>query len=81
MASEESLSLGSPAPERSGLVDSPERWCVVCGGPLGPRKQAACSDACRTALNRKRKAEAERNRKEEIRALREAALKRLRDNP
>jgi predicted nucleic acid-binding Zn ribbon protein len=54
---------------------------VVCGGPLGPRKQAACSDACRTALNRKRKAEAERNRKEEIRALLEAALKRLRDNP
>jgi len=66
-----------PKPERSVLVDSPEPACVVCGGPRGPRKRATCSDACRAALSRTRRVDAQLERDAEIRGLLEAALKRL----
>jgi len=82
MISEESLPPTTPEPERSPLlIDSPERRCVVCGRQRGPRKRETCSDACRTALNRQRKADAERKRKAETRALLEAALENLREDP
>ena len=77
----ESLSPASPGAERSGMVGSPERWCAVCGGPLPAGKREACSDACRAALSRRRRADAERKCKEEIRALLEAALEKLREHP
>ena len=70
-----------PQPERSAVVGSPELVCVVCGGPRSPRKREACSDACRTALNRRRKADAEGKRKAELRALLEAALNKLTEDP
>ena len=44
------------------MVASPEPVCQVCGGPREPQKQAACSDRCRAALSRRRKAEAQRTR-------------------
>jgi predicted nucleic acid-binding Zn ribbon protein len=81
MSSLESLPAGYPEPERSAMVGSPERRCVVCGQPRSPRKQAACSDACRAALSRTRRADARRERNAEIRALLEAALEKLREDP
>ena len=68
-------------PERSGVVDSPEPICVICGGPRSPRKRETCSDACRAALNRQQKADAERRQKHDVGALLEAALNRLREDP
>ena len=76
-----SRSPASPEPERSALVDSPERRCVVCGEPRSPRKREACSDACRTALSRTRRVDAQRERDAEIRGLLEAALNKLKENP
>jgi predicted nucleic acid-binding Zn ribbon protein len=75
MPSPESLPVGYPEPERSALVDSPERRCAACKGPLPAGKREACSDACRAALSRRRRTDAQRERDAEIRGLLEAALK------
>jgi predicted nucleic acid-binding Zn ribbon protein len=56
------------------LPGSPDR-CVVCGRPMRPRKgKVVCSGG-------QRKAEAQRERDAEIRALLEAALNKLREAP
>ena len=55
-------------PERSAMVGSLEPLCAVCGRPRSPRKRETCSDACRTALNRRRKTDAEAARDRKIRA-------------
>ena len=81
MSFEKSPSLAGREPERSPVLGAPEPACVICGGPRNPRKWQTCSDACRTALNRQRKAEARRERDAEIRALLEAALEKLREEP
>lgn len=66
-----------PEAERSGVVASPQPVCAVCGGPRDPRKREACSDRCRAALSRRRRDEAAQRRSREVRALLEAALRRL----
>jgi predicted nucleic acid-binding Zn ribbon protein len=81
MSREKSPPLASQEPERSGVIGSAERRCAACGGPLPARKREACSDACRAALSRMRRAAAERKRKAETRALLEAALEKLREDP
>jgi predicted nucleic acid-binding Zn ribbon protein len=63
------------------MLGSPRPVCRVCGRPRSPRKRETCSDACRTALNRQRKADAERRQKADVGALLEAALNRLRETP
>ena len=78
MSSPQSLPVGNPQAERSGVVVSPEPACAVCGGARGTRRRETCSDACRAALSRTRRADAQRERDAEIRALLEAALKKLR---
>ena len=77
----ESLSPANPGAERSGVVGSPERRCATCKGPVPAGKREACSDACRAALSRMRRAKAQRERDAEIRTLLEAALQRLREDP
>ena len=72
-----SSSLASPEAERSPVVGSAERRCATCKGPLPAGKREACSDACRAALSRARRAGAQRERDAEIRTLLEAALERL----
>jgi predicted nucleic acid-binding Zn ribbon protein len=81
MSSRKSPSLARPRAERSGVVGSPEPACVVCGGPRDPRKRETCSDACRAALSRARRARAQLKCNAEIRAMLEAALEKLREDP
>jgi predicted nucleic acid-binding Zn ribbon protein len=50
-------------------VDSPGPACVVCGGPREARKREACSDRCRAALARRRRAEQRQARDRALVAL------------
>jgi predicted nucleic acid-binding Zn ribbon protein len=61
-----------PGPERSALVGSPQPVCVVCGRPRDLRKREACSDKCRAALSRHRRALSQTTRDRETRAALEA---------
>jgi predicted nucleic acid-binding Zn ribbon protein len=59
----------SPEAVRTGMVGSPgpSRPCGACGKPLPDGKPSgACSNRCRAALNRQRKAEAQQARDREI---------------
>ena len=66
--------------ERSGVVGSSESVCAACGGPRGPRKREACSDKCRAALSRRRRAEAGKTRDRDLRELLKAALRKLEED-
>ena len=83
MSSPESLPVASPdgvrAPARGGVLAS--RLCPVCRKVPIHAGQEVCSGRCRAARSRQRKAEARRERDAEIRALLEAALNRLREDP
>lgn len=68
MSPRRSLPPDGPSPERSALVGSPQPVCVVCGGPREPRKREACSDKCRAALSRRRRAQIQTTRDQETRA-------------
>jgi len=68
-----------PQPERSAVVASPQPVCAVCGGPRDPRKRETCSDKCRAALSRRRRASATEARDRALEELLETALRRLRD--
>ena len=57
-------------------VDSAQRLCPVCRAQLTGR-QRACSGKCRAALSRWRRAQGREARDQEIRALLEAALRKL----
>jgi len=60
----------SPQPERAGVVGSPGLTCAVCGKPLPAGKPSgACSNKCRAALTRQRRAEARRAHDRELVAL------------
>jgi hypothetical protein len=84
MSPRRSLPLDGPSPERSGVAGSPQPVCAVCGGPRDDRKREACSDRCRAALSRQRRAQAQVSRDDELRAtlteireLVQASLRRL----
>lgn len=62
----------SSGPERSAPVGSPQPVCVVCGGPRELRKRETCSDRCRAALSRQRRALSQTTRDQEIRDALEA---------
>jgi predicted nucleic acid-binding Zn ribbon protein len=57
----------SPSTERWAPVGSWQPVCVVCRGPRDPRKRAACSDKCRAALSRRRRAQTQATRDDELR--------------
>jgi predicted nucleic acid-binding Zn ribbon protein len=57
------------------------RLCPVCLKVPIHAGQEVCSGRCRAARSRQRKAEARRRRDAEIRALLEAALEKLREDP
>ena len=83
MSRSESPPVESPdgvrAPARGGVLAS--RLCPVCQMvPIHVRQQV-CSGRCRAARSRQRKAEAQRERDAEMRALLEAALKKLTEDP
>ena len=63
---------GPPEAERSAVVGSSALVCVVCGRPRDRRKREPCSDKCRAALSRRRRAEVQTTRDQEIRATLEA---------
>jgi hypothetical protein len=69
-----------PKAERSAVLASQARACGVCGGVLEGRKRDACSDGCRAALSRRRRAQGREARDWEIRALLEAALRKLEES-
>ena len=78
MASKKASPPAPAQPERSAiLIDSLGPVCAICGGPRSPRKREACSDACRTALNRQRKAERFRQALLDFRARIDSMLERL----
>jgi predicted nucleic acid-binding Zn ribbon protein len=70
---------GGRAPATGRVVGS--RTCPICSTAPLTARQEVCSGRCRAALSRQRKAEAQRERDAEIRALLEAAVKRLREDP
>jgi predicted nucleic acid-binding Zn ribbon protein len=59
--------------ERSAVVASSEPTCAVCGRPRNPGRRESCSDKCRTALSRRRRAEAQTQRDAELLAALERA--------
>jgi hypothetical protein len=70
----------SPSSHRPQVrAESARALCRGCGGPLVGRQWVACSSRCRAVVSRQRKVEARRERDAEIRALLEAALKRLQE--
>jgi predicted nucleic acid-binding Zn ribbon protein len=83
MSSDEIMAQRSPdgvrAPAGGGVVGS--RTCPVCQKVPIHAGQEVCSGRCRAARSRQRKAEARRERAAEIRALLEAALKKLTEEP
>jgi predicted nucleic acid-binding Zn ribbon protein len=83
MSPSESPPVASPgcarAPARGGVLAS--RLCPVCQKVPIHAGQEVCSGQCRAARSRQRKADARRERDAEIRALLEAALKRLGEDP
>ena len=70
---------GVRAPARGGVLAS--RLCPVCQKVPIHAGQEVCSGRCRAARSRQRKAETRRERDAEIRALLEAALKKLTEDP
>ena len=67
------------APARGGVLAS--RLCPVCQKVPIHTGQEVCSGRCRAARSRQWKAEAQRERDAEIRAMLEAALKKLTEEP
>jgi len=63
------------------VVASPQLVCAVRGGPREPRKREACSDRCRTALSRVRKARAVAAHDQQLRLLLAEALRLLDREP
>ena len=57
------------------------RLCSICRKVPIHAGQEVCSGKCRAARSRQRKAEARRERDAEIRALLEAALEKLTEDP
>ncbi len=55
-ASAISTSQVPPEAERSAVVVFSEPVCAFCGRPRSPRKRETCSDRCRVALSRRRRA-------------------------
>jgi predicted nucleic acid-binding Zn ribbon protein len=70
---------GVRAPAGGDLLASPR--CPVCQKAPIHAGEEVCSPRCRAARSRQRKAEARRERDAEIRALLEAALEKLREDP
>ena len=71
----------APSPTPQVRAESARALRTGCGGPLVGRQRVGCSSRCRAVVSRQRKAEARRERHAEIRALLEAALEKLREDP
>ena len=70
-----------PVPRPQVPVESARALCRGCGGPLVGRQKTGCSARCRARVSRHRRADVQRARDAEIRALLEAALEKLREDP
>jgi predicted nucleic acid-binding Zn ribbon protein len=83
MSAPQTLPVGDPdgvrAPATGGVVGS--RTCSVCLKVPIHARQEVCSARCRATRSRQRKAEARTERDAEIRALLEAAVEKLREEP
>ena len=53
------------------------RPCPICGGSMTGRRQSACSDRCRAAKSRRKRAAAQAERDRGVRELLERALAKL----
>ncbi len=81
----EAMSIPDDPPESERAVSTPAvvgfrdpisgHPCPVCASPLTGRQRVACSDRCRAALSRRRKADALAERERRLRKLLEAALR------
>ncbi len=60
---------------RGGDVVASPRPCPVCGEPMPGRRTSACSDKCRAAKSRRRRAASHTERDRRVRALLEAAMR------
>jgi len=71
-----SLAYGRTCGLRRAMLGSAQ--CPCCGGEL-PGGRKVCSGKCRATLSRRRRKDAQRTRNEEIRALLDTALKKLKE--
>ncbi len=67
---------GHPYPDRPSL-EITVRICPICSKPLTGKRVSACSDRCRAALSRVRRAQTQTEKERELRELAEAMLRRL----
>ncbi len=51
------------------------RACPICGKPLTGRQTSACSDKCRAALSRRKRADEQSEKDRRVRELLEAAVR------
>jgi predicted nucleic acid-binding Zn ribbon protein len=67
---------------RAPMIASPRGMCEACRAPMAVRKgKRACSGKCRALLSRRRRDEGRQERDRELRALLEAALRKLGGSP
>lgn len=68
-SSPEHQGKGRPEAERSAVVVSSQPVCAICGGRHDASKRETCSDRCRPALSRRRRAQAQASRDDGLRAI------------
>ncbi len=57
------------------MLDSTGPRCPICAKPLVGEQRSACSNVCRAALSRRRRAEGQSEKDRRVRELLEAALR------
>ena len=65
---EEKTERAAPGPSVVGS-GGPSCACPVCGAPLQGRQTSACSDRCRAALSRRKRARAQSEKERRVREL------------
>ncbi len=59
------------------MIDYRDTHCQACGAPLTGRQRSSCSDKCRAAWSRKKKAQAQEERERRIQGLLKETLRLL----
>ncbi len=70
----EKTERAAPSPAVIGSGEA-LRACPICGRPLTGRQTSACSNVCRAALSRRKRADAQSEKDRRVRELLEAALR------
>jgi predicted nucleic acid-binding Zn ribbon protein len=71
---QEKTERAAPSPAVLGFGGA-IRICPICNRPLTGRQTSACSDKCRAALSRRRRAEGQLEKNRRVRELLQAAVR------